>query len=336
VATPDAAFYAVANSRYFLGAVGMLNSLRLLGHREPVYVLDCGLTPHQRELLAPHATLVPGPDQSPPYLLKTIAPLRHPAEVTVLIDTDIIVTRPLTELIEQAGRGTVAAFRTAYERFFEQWSELLGLGAVRRRPYVCSALVFGGGEEGQEVLRLMDEGQAHVPPGESRDPREFFRTVASSPLQLADQDVLNAVLCARPEPDRVVTLDHRLAPEPPFAGLRLLGDDALGCAYEDGSQPYALHHLGPKPWLAPMRDGPYSRLLARLLLGPGIELKVPEADVPLRLRKGLLAGASRRLAGLQGRFRSSVREPLSWRIGTRAESLRGRRSQSAGAAEGSE
>ena len=72
MATPNAAFYAVANSRYFLGAVGMLNSLRLLGHREPAYVLDCGLTPQQRELLAPHATLVPAPSDAPPYLLKTV------------------------------------------------------------------------------------------------------------------------------------------------------------------------------------------------------------------------------------------------------------------------
>jgi hypothetical protein len=336
VPTPDTAFYAVANSRYFLGAVGMLNSLRLLGHREPVYVLDCGLTQRQRDLLAPHVTLVPAPRQGPPYLLKTIAPLRHPAKLTVLIDTDVIVTRPLTELIEQAGRGTVAAFRTAYDRFFPQWGELLGLGTVRRRPYVCSALVLLGGEEGQEVLRLMDEGQARVPAaGESRGPREFFRTVARSPLQLADQDVLNAVLSTRTEPDRLVTLEHGLAPEPPFQGLRLFGDDALGCAYRDGSEPYVLHHLGPKPWLVPMRDGPYSRLLARLLFGPGIEVRVSEADVPLRLRKGLLAGASRKLAGLQDHFRSSIREPLTRRVGARAEALRDRATGSAGTAEGS-
>jgi hypothetical protein len=313
----------------------MLNSLRRLGHREPIYLLDCGLTQQQRELLAPHVTLVPGSHQSPPYLLKTIAPLRHPAEVTVLIDTDVIVTRPLTELIEQAGRGKVAAFRTAYDRFFPQWGELLGLGEVRRRPYVCSALVLLGGEDGQEVLRLMHQGQARVPVAEARDPRNFFTSLASSPLQLADQDVLNAVLCTRTEPDRILTLEHGLAPEPPFPGLRLLGDQGLRCAYDDGSEPYVLHHLGPKPWLVPMRDGPYSRLLTRLLLGPGIEVRVPEADLPLRLREGFLAGAGRRLAGLQDRFRSSVREPVSWRIGARAGALRDRLTGSAGTAEGS-
>jgi hypothetical protein len=329
------AFYCVANSSHFLGAVGMLNSLRLLGHREPVFVLDCGLTPPQRELLAPHVTFVPGPDNALPYLLKTIAPLRHPAEVTVLIDADIIVTRSLTELIEQARNGKVVAFRTDYDRFFPQWGELLGLGAVKRQPYLCSALVVLGGEEGRDVLRLMDAGQARVPTvsGHSPDPRRFFRTVDQSPLQLADQDVLNAVLCTRPS-DRTLRLEHGLAPEPPFQGLRLRDGQTLRCVYDDGSEPYVLHHLGAKPWLVPMRDSPYSRLLARLLLGPGVEVNVSEPDVPLRLRNGPLAGASRRLAGLQDRFRSSVRQPLSWRLGARVEAVRDRFARGAGTAEG--
>ncbi len=74
----SAAFYCVADSGYFLGAVGMLNSLRLLGHREEVFILDCGLTADQRALLDPHATLVPGPVDVAPCLLKTIAPLQPP------------------------------------------------------------------------------------------------------------------------------------------------------------------------------------------------------------------------------------------------------------------
>ncbi len=63
---PQAAFYCVCDSRYFLGAVGMLNSLRLLGHDEPVFVLDCGLTEGERRRLAGHATVVAAPDDSPP------------------------------------------------------------------------------------------------------------------------------------------------------------------------------------------------------------------------------------------------------------------------------
>ena len=67
-----AAFYCVADERYFLGAVGLVNSLRIVGHDEPIYLLDCGLTGRQRELLAGQVTLVNAPDGAPPTLLKTI------------------------------------------------------------------------------------------------------------------------------------------------------------------------------------------------------------------------------------------------------------------------
>ena len=37
-----AAFYCVADERYFLGAVGLVNSLRLVGHDEPVVCSTAG------------------------------------------------------------------------------------------------------------------------------------------------------------------------------------------------------------------------------------------------------------------------------------------------------
>src|SRR3712207_8323109 len=80
------AFYCVADERYFLGAVGLINSLRLVGHEEPIHLLDCGFTAEQRELLAPHVNLIAAESETPPWLLKTVAPLRHPADVIVLID----------------------------------------------------------------------------------------------------------------------------------------------------------------------------------------------------------------------------------------------------------
>jgi hypothetical protein len=324
VGTPPVAFYCVADDRYFIGAVGMLNSLRLAGHTESVYVLDCGLTDFQRELLAPHATLVPAAGGTPPWLMKTIAPLRHPAEVMVLIDTDVIVTRSFTELIEDAAAGKVAAFRTNYDRHFPEWGELLDLGPVRRQPYVCSAVVLCGGEVGSEALRLLDEAQKRIPvpdDGWSTGRREFFESAATSPFSALDQDALNAVLSSRVEAERVVTLDHRLAPEPPFAGLRLVDEERLRCAYDDGTEPHALHHLGPKPWIAAVRENLYSRLLVRLLTGPGIALRLPNSALSLRLRNGRLAGAGRLIAGIQDGLRSSVWEPVSWRVGSRFDSL---------------
>ena len=131
-----------------------------------------------------------------------------------------------------------------------------------------------------------------------------------------------------------MALDHRLAPEPPFTGLRLIAERDLRCGYDGGAQPYGLHHLGPKPWIAPVRENLYSRLLVRLLVGPEIALRVPEGELPLRLRGGLLGGAGRRLAGAQDRLRSSVWEPLSWRVGTRVDALRSRLASGAGPSEG--
>ena len=46
----SAAFYCVSDDRYFLGAVGLINSLRLVGHSEPIHLLDCGLTAGQAEV----------------------------------------------------------------------------------------------------------------------------------------------------------------------------------------------------------------------------------------------------------------------------------------------
>jgi hypothetical protein len=71
----DAAFYCMSSEVYFLGAVGLVNSLRLTGHTEPIYLLDCGLEPAHRALLEPHVTVVDAPRVEPPYLLRTVAPL---------------------------------------------------------------------------------------------------------------------------------------------------------------------------------------------------------------------------------------------------------------------
>jgi hypothetical protein len=277
-----AAFYCVTDSRYFLGAVGMVNSLRLLGHQEPVYVLDCGLAVDQRELLAPHVTLVPAPSDAPPWLLKTVAPLRHPAEVMVLIDADIIVTRSLSELIEQAAAPRVIAIENDTDRFVPEWGELLGLGEVRRQPYVSSGLVLVGEPLGREVLTLMGRLQDRVD-----FDRSFWRANDPDyPFLYGDQDVLNAILASRVERASTVELENRLAPNPPFAGVRVLDPVTLRCANRDGTEPYALHNFYRKPWLVRTRSNPYSRLLTRLLLASDVSLRLDPSLVPLRLRTG--------------------------------------------------
>jgi hypothetical protein len=303
VSRPRAAFYCVADARYFLGAVGLINSLRLVGHDDPIYLLDCGLSAEQRELLERHATVVPAPSGIPPWLLKTILPRTNPAAVRVLIDADILVTRPLSELIETASRGRILAFESRLDGFVPEWGELLDLGPIRRRRYLSSAVVVLGGPVGEEVLALWDDRQSRV----EFEQTHWRRSVPGYPFPYADQDVLNAVLASELAAGRVDTLAYRLSPTPPFEGLEVADEVTLRCAYEDGAETYAVHYcLDTKPWLEPTHDRVYSHLLRRCLLGGDVAVRVAEADLPWRLRSGPLAAAER--------FRVNALESVRWHL----------------------
>jgi hypothetical protein len=315
-----AAFYCVADDRYFLGAVGLVNSLRLLGHREPVFLLDLGLTPAQRRMLDAEVNAVEGPPGVAPWLAKTVAPLRHPEEVMVLIDADMVVTHSLGDLIERASGDRVVVFENDSDRFRPEWGELLDLGAIRRRRYVSSGLVFLGGAEGRGVLELLDDRQRRVEVGRGYygdgDPEYAFT--------YPEQDVLNAILASRPDPERVVTLETTLAPVPPFRGLRVLDERSLRCAIKDGTEPYVLHQIIHKPWLEPMYHGPYSRLLARLLLGDDVAVRVPPQEVPLRMRGGARALLARKRVDVQDLARWYARDVIPEWVEARVAALRGR------------
>ena len=169
------------------------------------------------------------------------------------MDADVIVTRRLSEPISNATAGKVAAFKAGYERYFPEWGEILGLGTVRRQAYLCSAVVVLGGEAGEVTLRALDASQERIPAPDTgwRKRREYLKTASSNPFATLDQDAFNAVLGSRLEPRDVMVLDHSLAPEPPFAELHLKNADTLHCSYDDDVEPYVLHNLGPKPWIAP-------------------------------------------------------------------------------------
>jgi hypothetical protein len=295
-------FYCVADRGYFAGAVAMVNSLRLVGHDEPIVLLDCGLTPAQRALLEPEVELITRPAGTPPWLLKTVAPLERPADVMVLLDVDLVAVRPLGELTASAAEGRLIAFRNQVQRFVPEWGELLGLGKARPRPYLSSAAIAVERSLGARVLGLMDELQGVV---------DFERTHwrANAPgyaFTFADQDVFNGILATVTDADRVVGLDERLAPTPPFAGLRLVDATSLRCEYEDGSQPYLVHHHVVKPWLEPTQHGIYSRLLRRLLIGDDLAITVPASEVAPHLRMGARAAAIR--------ARVNAREWLRWHL----------------------
>jgi hypothetical protein len=188
-------------------------------------------------------------------MLKGVAPLAHPAEVMVLIDCDMLVTRSLEPLIKCAGEGHIVAFEDHnVDRFRPEWGQLLDLGDLRRQPYLSAGLVALGAEPGDEVLRLLNQLSDRVDfertaisgamgprpghPGQRRVPAHAY------PFLYADQDLLNAILAGCVKAERVVALEYGLAPMWPFRGVQLLDERSLRCAYKDGTEPYLLH-TGP-------------------------------------------------------------------------------------------
>jgi hypothetical protein len=308
-----AAFYCVSSRDYFLGAVALLNSLRLQGHEEPFVVLDCGLDPTQKELLTPHAILVAAPTGSPPSLLKGVAPLSHPACVMALLDADIIVTRRLDDLLEEAARRRIVAFANDRDRFFPEWGELLRLALPRRQRYVSSGALFLEASLAEQVLRLLRDLQSRVDFS-----RSWLRAGTEDyPLFFADQDVLNAILATDVPLEQVLALPNRLAPNLPFRGLQVVDEGRLGCAYPDGVEPYLLHHFVMKPWLVTVRSNVYSRLLTRVLLGADVRLRLEPKQLPLRLRTGQLARVERARAD----FCAGLRETIRRRLGMRRQAV---------------
>jgi hypothetical protein len=318
----DYAFYTVADSGYFPGAVALLNSLRLLGHEQPLTVLDCGLEPRQRELLEPHVSLVEAPGGPLPALLKWYAPGQQPAEVMAHLDADIIVVRPLDDLLERARCGRIVAFRDWETRFFPEWESELGLRPLRRQRYVNSGFVVLPADPGIALMKRISALLEKVDPSRTQWASDE-RVKAESPFYLSDQDVLNALLGADPAGELVDVVDLGLLSFPTrqgdFEGLRLRDKRTLECRL-NGRVPYLLHHWGPrKPWKDRLPSTPFSILMSRLLFWDDVRLRLDPRDLPRSLRPGALADASRRIRLHTGRARGkTARALLRYRAQARA------------------
>jgi hypothetical protein len=280
------AFFSVANDRHFLGAAALLNSLREVGHDEPFYLLDCGLTDAQRAALAPHATLLPAPPDTSPFLLKAIGPLEVDPEVAVILDADVIVRRPLRHLI---GKQPVVFLNDRTERFEQEWIRF-GYGRLRRIPYLNSGQMVFPRSSG--LLRRLQEGNERMLEILRAEPDKC--RVPTDPFYYTDQDVLNALIGSL-EPDQYV-----VSSEVAYWPFDAPWDDAC-----------LLHHIMDKPWLTPLRPSVYSSAMVRLLAaGPVLP---PADDVPPRLRPGVAGAVARARASV----RHTVRERTRGRLGLR-------------------
>jgi hypothetical protein len=289
------AFYAIADERYFVGLVALVNSLRLAGHDEQIVVLDTGLTAGQRDLISPHATVLESGDGRPAVLLKPVAPLRDPAEVMVLVDADVVVLRHLGKLLALARAGSTVVFAEPglqdRARFAAQWAETLGLDIPSQVRYVNAGMIVFPREAGESVLRELDRLQGYI----DLDRTWLRDGERDDPFYYADQDVLNAILARRGD---VEILDRALGPFAPFDGLRLVDERGLSVVDDRGAQSLFLHRIFEKPWLAKTDDDVYARLLRRLLLDDDVAIRVDPAILPLRLRRGPAAELERRRIAL--------------------------------------
>ena len=320
------AFYAVADRRHFVGAVALLNSLRLVGHEEPLFLVDAGLTADQRDRLAPHVTLLPAPAGMPPVYMAPLGPTARPADVEIVIDADIIAVRRLDELIDSARGGRVVGFVNDPPndlRYFAQWGELLGAGeAPPRRPYLNAGLFVFPRAVADRLLPRWLELQEAIDYGRTR----YGNAELDDPFYFADQDVVNALFSVSLADDAIDVREHRLAPHVPLTGVRILDRDQLVCEHADGLRPFVLHHTLTKPWLAPTVPNAYSRLLPRLLLAPDVRVRLRPEELPLRLREGRAAAAASRVTGAAVATRRRARRQLGrFGIRTRFAALRARR-----------
>jgi hypothetical protein len=301
-------FYCVASDRHFVGLVALLNSLRLTGADAPLFVTDCGLTARQRDRLAPHVTLVEVEDQRSPHLAKWAAPLAHPAEVSILLDVDIIAMRSLAPIVAAAQDRPVVFADPLWHRFDENWSRLLDLGPLRRGTYFNAGVIALPARRTAELLPLVATAQDRID-----TTRTWLNPSAPEyAFYFGDQDVWNAVFAARLAPNELLVFEQRLAVHPPFPRLRLYDDQTLDCRYPDGAVPFFLHHVGEKPWLAQTRPNIYSKLLPRLLLGDDLTLRLDRSEVPWRLREHATGEAGRAYAATSASMRT-----VKGRIGIR-------------------
>ena len=327
---PGRAIYTVGDERFFVGVVALINSLRLMGHREPILVLDCGLTESQAGLLRPEATLIAAPRNTPPHLLKHVLPLAEPADAMLLIDADIVVTQSLESLFQRAEVAGGVAFADALgDRFEPEWQTLLDLPSLRREPYFNSGLLVLSKKLAETLLGgLRDSGGR----------ADLTRSMASSgrtptipcTSSTRTSSTRSPPAAYPPERSRCSTTGScRIRRSRASRSSIRLNSNV---AYGDGVLTFGLHHIQAKPWLADVVPNTYSRLLPRLLLADDLAIRVDPSMLPRRLRNGVLGAAARRRSaaavearGLRGSVgvRRRLRE-LQDRLSSTSRNTRGR------------
>jgi hypothetical protein len=285
--TVEATFYTVSDARFFPGTVALLNSLRLTGNRGELFVLDLGLESDQLALIEGHATVLEPPAglHARQTLCKSYPHLLDPSGVIVIIDSDMIVTRPLDYELGLAAEGKICLFPDeprARNRWFAEWEELFGLAAPpRRRTYRNAGFVAFSTEHWPELLERWWNANARILP-------ELIHHKDNNPMWDADQDTLNAILMSETSEEDVPDLATEGVLPGDLLRTTLVDERSLACSLR-GRPVSLMHYTGsPKPWepgaWTRVRADPFVRLLRRLLNEEDVVLRVPMEAIPEWLR----------------------------------------------------
>ncbi len=314
-------FYTITDRRFFIGTVGMVNSLRRLGYDQRVSVLDRGLSKHQRDLLAAECDLVvlPHTYASNPTLFKPFAHLTHPQGVIVLLDSDLIVARNLDLIIEAASSGQVCACADSEsERWFAEWEHIFDLPCrPRRQTYINAGFLAFSVEHWPHLLPRWWSLCQRI----SSHPTIYEGAVWASPTSQADQDVLNAILMSEVPAECITVLPQETQPtvrETLEGEVELLDIVELLCSLR--GRPVTLVHITgkTKPW--ELRGWSwigrhlYPTFLRRLLIGEDVRIQVSSSDVPVWFRRGNIGRLTMQVLSSVNRVTFRVRRWLPLRL----------------------
>jgi hypothetical protein len=310
-----AAFYTVSDARFFVGTVALLNSLRLTGHEQPLVVLDQGLELAQLERLGLHATVVAfASEREHPVTAKPFPYLADGPPTVVVIDSDMIVTGPLGDVLAEAGEGRICLFPDHVSdrgRWFAEWKEIFELaGEPRRQTYLNSGFVALSSERWPALLPRWWDACSRIPGA------QIF-TSDNSPLRDGDQDALNAILMSEIPEASVLVLDDSAEAYPDALTRVVVQDErSLACTI-DGDGVVILHHaMRPKVWLpsgrrrVDRRDA-YLRLLPRLLFDADVALRLSAGEVPVWLRPSPQGRAALSVTSTSNRARERAARVVS-------------------------
>jgi hypothetical protein len=296
----DVLVFTVADSRYFVGAVAMINSLRLTGYDGEIALGDLGLSEAQRSLLRGNCRILDLTTRTrrPHLLVTAVRELQHQG-VLVFIDSDIVIGGSLSSMVSVARDGKIVAIRDSDPRRCRgEWSDLLELRApLRSEVYVNSGFVALSTIENPDFLPRWDELCERV--SNLLDENELGSNPSpevTSALASFDQDALNALLMSEQPEGSLYAVPQELAPGEfnMRYEIHVVEVDALACEFR-GTKPLILHWWGrpkpwsPRPWRGVRRDA-YNVLLRRLVARRDVAVVATPEMLPLWLRSGF-AGA---------------------------------------------